>query len=78
MSRRSAERPGQLRYVVGERLRLLRKFRKETLQNVADHFGVSVPAIRRFETGETSITVDWLERFADYYDIRIESLVKKE
>lgn len=78
MSRTRKENPGKLRYVVGERLRLLRKRRHLTLRDVAVQLGTSGVTVQRLETGQQTLDLDWLEKFAELYKVPVESLVSSK
>lgn len=48
--------------IVGDRLRQARKRRKLTLKDVADRTGTTPQTISRLETGDTTISVEWIEK----------------
>ena len=75
MSKKRKDNPGNLRYLVGDRLRTMRKVNKLTLKQVAEGMGTSFVTVQRFETGEQTIDIDWLEKFAEFYQVPVETLV---
>jgi DNA-binding Xre family transcriptional regulator len=50
-------------------IRAIRKQRGLTLQHVADAVGTTPQTIQRLETGNMSVSVDWLERIAIALDL---------
>lgn len=60
---------------VGQRLRALRLRRNHTLAAVACDLGMSPSALSAYELGQRPITLDLLERFAEYYGVAPEAVV---
>lgn len=59
-------------------LRKLREERRLTLAQVADQIGVSVPHVSELERGKKRINNDWLEKFAEFYDVPVRALFEDE
>ena len=57
------------------RIRELRTARGLTLLNVADQLHTSQTQISRFETGERTINLDWLQRIAKALDTNVGELL---
>lgn len=62
----------------GEKLKELRNNRKMTQAELAIVVFVSRPMIAKYETGKAYPTNEILHRIADYFDVSIDELVKKE
>lgn len=58
------------------RLKELRIRDKKTQQNIADLFGVSKMAVKRWETGENDMKPYVIERLADYFGVSISYFLK--
>ena len=58
------------------RLKELRTRDKKTQQNIADLFGVSKMAVKRWETGENDMKPYVIERLADYFGVSISYFLK--
>lgn len=56
-------------------LRLSRQFSNESLENLAEHFNTSVEFLRNIETDGNSVPINWLEKYAAYFDVPVEHLL---
>ena len=64
----TTERPrASLRKFVGKRLRAARRQKRLTQAQAGEMLGYCWNSISRFETGQTSISLDHLEMFAEAY-----------
>lgn len=57
------------------RLRELRKAKGWTLAEVANHLGTTAQTISRLETNVMTVSTDWLQRFADLYNVSAAELI---
>lgn len=57
------------------RIRHYRKLRGLTLQQLADMVSTTPQTISRLETGNMTVSIDWLERFAGVFDIQVADLI---
>ena len=56
--------------LIGERLKLLRKQHRMTLEEVAKYLGIGRPTVYKYETGDVvSIPSDKIEQLAMLYDV---------
>lgn len=60
------------------RIRELRKRRGMTLQQLADRVGTTPQTVQRLETGNMTVSMDWLGRFAGAFGIRPADLIAEE
>lgn len=60
---------------LGERIREARKRRGKTQQDVADALGLARPSVLQWEKGITNPSLRNLQKFCDYLEIEIESVV---
>ena len=51
------------------RIREFRKLRGMTLQYLAQKVGTTAQTIQRLETGNMTVSLDWLRRIADVYGV---------
>lgn len=58
------------------RLKELRNNKRETQQNIADLFGVSKMAVKRWETGENDMKPYVIERLSDHFGVSISYFLK--
>lgn len=63
---------------LGERLRLLRKGRGYTQQELADRLGISASAVGMYEQGRRQPDPDILCRVAEVFGVRVDYLVGRE
>jgi len=61
---------------VQTRIRHYRKLRGLTLQQLADRVATTPQTISRLETGNMTVSMDWLERFAEVFDIHVADLIE--
>ena len=54
--------------IVAKELKVLRVRKDLTLEKVAEDLGTNRETIRRYEKGETEITIEKLERLLNYYE----------
>ncbi len=57
------------------RIRHYRKLRGLTLQQLADKVETTPQTISRLETGNMTVSIDWLERFAGVFDVQVRDLI---
>lgn len=60
---------------IGEKLRILRKTKKLTQEQLADYLNVSAQAVSKWETGLTSPDIDMLPRLAVFYGVTVDELL---
>ena len=60
------------------KIRQLRKSRGWTLQKVADLVGTTAQTVQRLETANMTVSVDWLERFAQVFSVSPSSLIQDQ
>ena len=53
-----------------QELKLLRIRRNLSLEQVANDFHVTYETMRRYEKGQINITLELLEKFLNYYDVK--------
>ena len=58
-----------------ERMRVLRKEKKETQKQVAAAIGVSITQMQRFERGEQKPGFDNLWKLADHFQVTVDFLM---
>lgn len=63
---------------VAEKFRRLREKRGLSQQQVADFIGVSVAMVSRLENNPRQLKVDYIDRFATYYEIPLGKLFSKK
>ena len=59
----------------GERINGLRTARRMTRQQLAEHIGLSVDALRKIETGVNGAKIDTLVSIADVFEVSLDYLV---
>lgn len=64
--------------MVGRNMYLNRKIREKKAQEVADHIGISESAYTKYERGESKITVDILQKVAEFHKIDPISLLASQ
>ena len=60
---------------LSERLKLLRKRKDLTQEQLADYMGISPQAVSRWETGATSPDISALPMLADLFGITVDELL---
>jgi len=60
---------------VQTRIRHYRKLRGLTLQQLADKVATTPQTISRLETGNMTVSIDWLQRFAEVFDVHVADLI---
>lgn len=63
---------------VAEKFRRLREKRGLSQQQVTDSIGVSVAMVSRLENNPRQLKVDYIDRFATYYEIPLGKLFSKK
>lgn len=58
-----------------KRLRELRTSKKDTQAVLADHIGITLKQVQRYELGENEPTLSVLLRLSDYFDVSLDYLV---
>lgn len=56
-------------------LRLSRQFNNNSLEELAEHFNVSVEFLRNIERDGNSVPLNWLEKYAEYFDVPVEHIL---
>lgn len=57
------------------RIRYLRKMRGWTLQKLADQVGTTAQTIQRLETSNMTVSLDWLQKVADAFNVSLVELI---
>lgn len=57
---------------IGDKLKALRKGRKLTQDQVADHFGLSRGAVSNYEIGRRRPNITELQAFAEFYGVPLD------
>jgi len=57
------------------RIRYLRKMRGWTLQQLADQVGTTAQTIQRLETSNMTVSMDWLQKVADAFNVKPVELI---
>jgi transcriptional regulator with XRE-family HTH domain len=60
------------------RIRAIRKLRRLTLQQLADQVGTTPQTIQRLETGNMTVSVDWLERIGGAFNLSPAALLSSD
>jgi len=58
------------------RIRKLRKTRGWTLQQLADQIGTTPQTVQRLETANMTVSMDWLEKFANAFNVSAVDLIE--
>ena len=66
-----------LREAIGYSLRTHRLINRKTLQDVANHLGISKNQVSYYETGKTPITVETLNSYCTFIGIDMVDLLKE-
>jgi len=59
------------------RIRKLRKTRGWTLQQLADLIGTTPQTVQRLETANMTVSMDWLQKFANAFNVSPVDLMKE-
>lgn len=65
----------QIRMIVGQRLRTLRKQQKITAEELGSYLGVSGQQVLRYETNQNDMTTDNLVKIANFFDVSADYLL---
>lgn len=57
---------------IGDKLKTLRKGRKLTQDQIAEHFGITRGAVSNFEIGRRKPDIKLLQAFAQYYGVPLD------
>ena len=57
---------------IGDKLKTLRKGRKLTQDQIADHFGISRGAVSNYEIGRRNPSITELQAFAEFYGVPLD------
>lgn len=57
---------------IGDKLKTLRKGRKLTQDQIADHFGISRGAVSNYEIGRRKPSITELQAFAEFYGVPLD------
>lgn len=61
-----------------EKLRLLRKEKHRTQQQMADYLGISQQAYATYENNKALPPIDIMERLADYFNVSIDYILGRD
>lgn len=64
--------------MLADRLKELRKIKKKTQQDIADHLGITRPAYTAYEQGNRNPDYDLLSKLANYFDVSTDYLLGRE
>lgn len=64
-----------LKFVISNNLIKLRKHNKLTQGELASHMSYSDKSVSKWETGETSPSVEILKKLADFYNVKIDDIL---
>ncbi|MCE9649584.1 MAG: helix-turn-helix domain-containing protein [Parvibaculum sp.] len=57
------------------RIRHYRKLRRFTQSDLADRIGTTAATVSRLETADMKVSMGWLQRFADVFNVQISDLI---
>lgn len=57
---------------IGDKLKTLRKGRKLTQDQIADHFGITRGAVSNYEIGRRKPSINELQAFAQFYGVPLD------
>ena len=60
---------------IGQRIKLARKLRKLTLEQMAEHLGVTIATVSRYEVGDRQPKYDRLFKIAKLLDVSVQYLL---
>ena len=64
-----------LKFTISKNLIKLRKYNKLTQGELATHMNYSDKSVSKWETGETTPSVEILKKLADYYNIKVDDIL---
>ena len=63
-----------MRYRIGQNIRILRRKRQVSQEDLAETMSVTVQAVSKWETGNANPDLELLPRLAEYFGVTIDSL----
>ncbi|MEG0283231.1 MAG: XRE family transcriptional regulator [Erysipelotrichales bacterium] len=63
---------------LGEKVKILRKKKNLTLQQLSEMTNLSTGYLSQFERGKTTIAIEYLQRIAKAFNVPLEHLIKEE
>lgn len=66
-----------LKFIISSNLIKLRKHNKLTQGELASHMNYSDKSVSKWETGETSPSVEILKKLADFYNVKIDDILDR-
>lgn len=57
-----------LNALIGKKLRLFRKSKNTTMQELSKYLGISHQQLQKYETGKNKLRLDYIIRIADFFD----------
>ena len=57
------------------RIRYHRKLRRWTQPELARRIGTTAATVSRLETADMSVSIEWLQRFADVFGVAVSALI---
>lgn len=70
------QRPIDVNRLIGERLRVRRQLLGITQKELADRVGLAFQMVSKYETGQSTITVFRLQKFADELQVPLDYLIQ--
>ena len=66
-----------LKFIISSNLVRLRKHNKLTQGELATHMNYSDKSVSKWETGETTPSIEILKKLADFYNVKVDDLLDK-
>ncbi len=72
----SRQRPVDVSKLIGDRLRVRRQLLGITQKELADRVGLAFQMVSKYETGQSTITIFRLQKFADELQVPLDYLIR--
>jgi len=72
----SRQRPVDVNKLIGDRLRVRRQLLGITQKELADRVGLAFQMVSKYETGQSTITIFRLQKFADELQVPLDYLIR--